>query len=160
MSRSHATMMLSAMVLLVGIRLASSDGLSGDPAMESGAPVAAGSSPPTVARRIVLHGVDFDENRPSIRADATPVLDEAIRCLDNEEGMIVIVRPRAASTVSAAFSRVLGSRRAKAVRRYLVEHGIAAERMTIEDSDEPAPPTCIAATGNQIQNPCVELQID
>jgi hypothetical protein len=154
-------MMLPAMVLLVGIPLASSDGLHWDPATESGAPMAAGSSSPSVARKMVLHGVDFDEDRPSIRADATPVLDEAVGRLNNEEGMIVIVPPRVASTtVSPAFSRVLGSRRAKAVRRYLADHGIAAERMKIEDFDEPPPPASIATTGNWIQNPCVELQID
>jgi OOP family OmpA-OmpF porin len=153
-------MMLPTLVLLAAISLASSEGLHVEPFMEPGATLAAGSPPATVAKKIVLHGVDFDENKARIRPDAVPVLDEAVQRLSNEQGMIVIVPQSAASTVSAAFSRILESRRTKAVRRYLVDHGIAAGRIRIENVDELAPPASGATTDNQIQNLVVELQID
>jgi outer membrane protein OmpA-like peptidoglycan-associated protein len=157
MSCSHVAMMLPTLLLLAGIPLASSEGLRLDSVMEPVA-VAAGSPPPTVAKKIVLHSVDFDENGPGIRPDAVPVLNEAVQLLSTEQGMIVIVPQPAASTVSAVFSRILGSRRAKAVRRYLVDHGIAASRIRIENFDELPPPASSTTTDNQSLG--VELQID
>ncbi len=153
-------MMLPGLVLLMSIPLASSEGLHLNPSMEPAAAVAAPSPAPTVVKKIVLHGVDFDKNGPRLQSDAVAVLDEVVQRLSNEHGMIVIVPQPAAGTVSATFGRILGSRRAKAVRRYLVDHGIAASRIRVETFDEPSSPAASATTGDQIQNLGVELQID
>src|SRR5262249_7959226 len=46
--------------------------------------------PPAVKKKIVLRGVRFDFGKATIRSDARPVLDEAVRTLKQEGGISVI----------------------------------------------------------------------
>lgn len=85
----------------------------------------------TAQRRIVAHGVDFQPNTANISPDALPVLDEALELLGSNGPVVVVVDGSAHNGHSDVFENLLARRRAKAVRRYLIDHGVPAHRITL-----------------------------
>jgi outer membrane protein OmpA-like peptidoglycan-associated protein len=96
-----------------------------------------GSELPTGKIKIVLHGIDFDSNKASIRSAALPVLDEAVQRLRDEDGVVVIGPVQTDSPGNDAFNLALARRRARSVRKYLIAHGIAAQRVIIDGLSDP-----------------------
>lgn len=77
------------------------------------------------ARKIVVHRVDFESDTIRVAPEAAPVLDEALLLLGSSDPVVIIVDQPTATDHSAMFHLSLTRRRAKAVRRYLVDHGMA-----------------------------------
>jgi len=133
------------------------------PAPPPPAPVVALAPPPLAApppkKRIVLRGVQFDFNKATIRADAQPVLDEAIATLQQEGGVAVIAEGYTDDIGSDAYNERLSLQRANAVRDYLTRGGIAADRISVEGFGESHPVASNATADGRAQNRRVELRV-
>ncbi len=117
--------------------------------------------PPTPApkKKIVLRGVNFDFDKSNIRADARPVLDEAIHILKMEGGVAVIAEGHTDSVGSDAYNQKLSLRRANAVKDYLVKGGVAPSRIQTEGFGESRPVASNDTANGRAQNRRVELRV-
>jgi outer membrane protein OmpA-like peptidoglycan-associated protein len=128
-------------------------------------PVAAAPAPapepemPPVQKKIVLRGVNFDFDKANIRADAQPILDEAVRALGEAGDVRVSVEGHTDSVGSDAYNMGLSQRRAKAVSDYLQSKGIAGDRLTTEGFGESKPVATNETSEGRAQNRRVELRI-
>jgi OmpA-OmpF porin, OOP family len=74
----------------------------------------------------------FDFDKSDIRPDAHPFLDEVVTILSRETQLRVEVQGHTDNIGSAQYNLDLSRRRADAVKKYLVSHGIASERLTTQ----------------------------
>ncbi len=114
--------------------------------------------PPPTKEKIVLRAVHFDFNKATIRSDARPILDEAVRML-KERKENVVVEGHTDSVGGDAYNMKLSRRRADAVKRYLTEHGIAASRITTEGFGKRQPVASNATAEGRAQNRRVEIHV-
>jgi outer membrane protein OmpA-like peptidoglycan-associated protein len=128
------------------------------PAPVAQAPAAPRPAPPTKTR-IVLRGVHFDFDKATIRADARPVLDEAVATLKREGGILVIAEGHTDNVGTDAYNLKLSERRAMAVRDYLIAGGISPRRITAEGFGESHPVASNDTADGRAQNRRVELQV-
>jgi OOP family OmpA-OmpF porin len=115
--------------------------------------------PPPAEHKVVLHSVRFDFNKAVIRADDVPVLDEVVRALLERPHVPVSVEGHTDTVGSRDYNLFLGRRRAIAVRDYLVDHGIAAERPSIRTLDADEPVASNETEEGRAQNRRVELKL-
>jgi len=109
--------------------------------------------------KIVLRGVHFDFNKSNIRPDAGPILDEAATILKGHPDIHVAVEGHTDSVGSDAYNLKLSERRAAAVKQYLVDHGVAAYRLTSEGFGKRRPVASNDTEDGRAQNRRVELQV-
>ncbi len=114
---------------------------------------------PRPARKIVLRGVNFDFDKAAIRADARPILDEAVRTLEEERDVDIEVEGHTDAIGSDAYNQRLSERRARAVADYLARGGIARSRMTLRGMGESQPVASNATADGRAQNRRVELHV-
>ena len=95
--------------------------------------------PPGVTPTMVIRGIYFDLDRDTIKPRSRPVLDRAVEVFKLHASIKFEISGHTDSTGSLAYNRDLSRRRAEAVRRYLVEHGIDGARITTRGAgpDEP-----------------------
>jgi outer membrane protein OmpA-like peptidoglycan-associated protein len=83
-----------------------------------------------VTKKILLRSVMFDFDHTSIRPDSVPVLNEVVRVIKEQEGdFVVILEGHTDSIGTESYNQQLSERRAEVVRDYLVDHGVAAEKI-------------------------------
>jgi outer membrane protein OmpA-like peptidoglycan-associated protein len=83
-----------------------------------------------VTKKILLRSVNFDFDAASIRPDAQPILDEAIRVMREQDGDFAIVLEGHTDSIgSVSYNQDLSQQRADNVRSYLVDHGIPREKI-------------------------------
>jgi len=92
---------------------------------------------------ILLRAVHFDNDSSDVREEDKPILDEAVKTLAGEDDTCVVIEGHASSPDGAHFNDHLSERRAEAVARYFVNHGVAPERIGFAPHGEfrPAPRT-------------------
>ncbi len=78
---------------------------------------------------IVLPGIPFAFNDQTIRPEYLPMLNETARILNDNPTLSVLIEGYADAVGPESFNLELSRERAKAVRDYLVEHGIVADRL-------------------------------
>lgn len=121
--------------------------------------------PPTPAptqpvhKKIVLRAVHFDFDKATIRADAAPVLDEAVQILKEEGGVAVITEGHTDAIGTVGYNLKLSLRRAEAVRNYLIAHGIDASRISTEGFGKSQPVATNDTDEGRAQNRRVELRV-
>lgn len=115
--------------------------------------------PPPSSKRIVLRGVHFDFDKSDIRPDSRPILDEAAEALRENPNIRISVEGYTDSVGSDAYNEKLSVRRAEAVFRYLVNHGVAPERMEVIGYGESRPVADNDTESGRAQNRRVELHI-
>jgi peptidoglycan-associated lipoprotein len=86
-----------------------------------------------------LADVFFDFDRYAIRKDAARTLDASVDWLKSNPGAAVLVEGHCDERGTNAYNLALGERRARAARDYLVERGVAADRITIISYGEERP---------------------
>jgi outer membrane protein OmpA-like peptidoglycan-associated protein len=116
-------------------------------------------APTPVAKKIVLRGVNFDFDKSNIRADARPILDEAVSTLKAEGGVVIVSEGHTDSRGTEEYNLALSRRRAQAVKDYLVAGGIAADRIKVEGFGESKPVASNETEDGRAQNRRVELRI-
>lgn len=92
-----------------------------------------------------LRDIYFDLDKFAIRPDAVPALQANIEWMKTHASALVLIEGHCDARGTDADNLALGERRAKAARDYLVERGIAAERIMVISYGE-ARPTCTAHT--------------
>jgi OOP family OmpA-OmpF porin len=115
--------------------------------------------PPPTSRKIVLRGVNFDFNKSDIRPDSRPVLDEAAEVLKGDPNVRISVEGYTDSIGSEAYNEQLSLRRADAVFRYLVNHGVAPDQMHVVGYGESRPVASNDTESGRAQNRRVELRV-
>ncbi|MBP1685960.1 MAG: glycine zipper protein, partial [Deltaproteobacteria bacterium] len=87
------------------------------------------------------------------------ILDEAVQVLKQEGSVDIIVEGHTDSVGSDHYNLGLSRRRADTVRRYLVDHGIAASRITADGMGESKPVASNDTADGRAQNRRVELHV-
>ena len=96
-------------------------------------PAPTGPVPGSVQDFLLKSGGDrvyFDYDKFDIRSDAAPILDAQAAWLDRYPAVKVRIEGNADERGTREYNFALGSRRANAVRDYLVAHGVAASRIS------------------------------
>ena len=87
-----------------------------------------------IERRVALPTFDevhFDFNAARLRPDAIPVLDAVVTTLQANPALHLQIDGHTCDLGPAAYNLALGDARARAVRDYLVGHGIARDRLHV-----------------------------
>jgi OOP family OmpA-OmpF porin len=113
----------------------------------------------TLTSTIQLKGVNFDNDSAAIRADARPILDEAVTTLKRYPQLRVEVAGHTDDRGADAYNLDLSQRRAQAVADYLVEMGIDAARLVAKGYGESAPVADNSTASGRADNRRVELRI-
>lgn len=115
--------------------------------------------PPPSSKRIVLRGVNFDFDKSTIRPDSRPVLDEAADVLKQNPDVRISVEGHTDSVGSEEYNEKLSVRRAEAVFRYIVNHGVAPERMQVIGYGKRRPVADNGTDSGRAQNRRTELHV-
>ena len=83
--------------------------------------------------------VHFDFDRYSLRPEAVRILDEAIRAMRDDAALKLEIEGHTCSIGTAEYNMALGERRSSSVRDYLVQNGVAADRLTSVSFGEERP---------------------
>jgi outer membrane protein OmpA-like peptidoglycan-associated protein len=132
------------------------------PAAVAPAPPPPPPPPPPAApmkKKMILRGVNFDFDKSNIRADARPVLDEAIKTLKEYGNVRVSVEGHTDSRGTEAYNQALSVRRASSVAAYLQSGGIARSRLEVSGFGESRPVASNDTDDGRAQNRRVELNV-
>jgi peptidoglycan-associated lipoprotein len=74
--------------------------------------------------------VYFDFDKYDVRADAAPILSAQAAWLQRYPQVMVRIEGNCDERGTREYNFALGARRAEAVRQFLIDHGVAASRIT------------------------------
>ena len=106
-----------------------------------------------------LTGIKFKFDSAAIEPNSSEILDRAVTSLDEAKDVAVRIEGHCDSTGDEAYNQLLSERRATAVKAYLIEHGIAADRLSVAGRGEGTP---VASNDNEegrFQNRRVEFRV-
>jgi len=86
-----------------------------------------------------FHGVLFDVNQATIKPGYQSLFNNAIKVLTLNPGLTIEIQGHTDSMGSSVYNQKLSERRALAVKQYLVDHKIAASRLTTKGFGESKP---------------------
>lgn len=112
---------------------------------------------PAVPKKLVLDGVNFDNDQASLRPEAIAILDQAAASLKEWGDVKVEVAGHTDSVSSDVHNLRLSQRRAETVRVYLISKGIAADRLTAKGYGESSPVAGNDTEEGRYKNRRVEL---
>jgi peptidoglycan-associated lipoprotein len=96
--------------------------------------------PPALTDTTAITGpIYFDFDKSTIRPDAAATLDRKVPWLQANPGMRIRIEGNADERGSDEYNLALGQRRAASAKRYLVDHGIAADRFDLVSYGEERP---------------------
>ena len=95
--------------------------------------------PTDVRKMILLNNVLFDFDKAVLKPEGKAEVDKLINEMKAHAGDTVVVEGHTCDLGSEAYNVGLGQRRADAVKNYMVESGIAAERVTATSLGETTP---------------------
>ena len=125
------------------------------------APGTADGCPPRAAEvmpaKLVLQGVNFDDNSANLRRESFAILDNAVATLRQWGQVRVEIAGHTDSVSSEAHNLALSQRRAETVRAYLIERGIAADRLIARGYGEAQPVADNATAEGRFKNRRVEF---
>jgi OOP family OmpA-OmpF porin len=125
-----------------------------------GCPLPAAAAPepaPAAAPAPALVGVNFDFDQSYIRPDDVAKLDQDVATLKQAGDMKVEVAGHTDSIGTDEYNMGLSMRRADAVRMYLIDKGIAPDRLTVRGYGESQPIADNETEAGRFQNRRVEL---
>ncbi|MHB1084701.1 MAG: OmpA family protein [Thiobacillus sp.] len=122
-----------------------------------GCPIAAAPEPAPAPNKLVLEGVNFDNDLATLRQEDIAVLDQAAATLKEWGDVKVEVAGHTDSKSSDSYNMNLSARRATAVRDYLVSKGVAADRLTVKGYGESQPVADNDTEEGRFKNRRVEL---
>lgn len=120
-------------------------------------PPAATAEPAAVPDKLVLEGVNFDNDEAVLRLDAYAILDRVVTSLKSWGEVKVEIAGHTDSVGSDEDNIALSQRRAETVRAYLIGKGIAADRLIAKGYGEAQPVADNETAEGRFQNRRVEL---
>jgi len=127
------------------------------PAAAPAAALAAATEAAPPPRMLELRGANFDFDRSNIRQDDVETLDRSAATLKEWGEVKIEVAGHTDSVDSDAYNLKLSQRRAEAVRAYLIEKGIAADRLIAKGYGEASPVADNSTAEGRFRNRRVEL---
>jgi peptidoglycan-associated lipoprotein len=103
------------------------------------AKVEAAPAPPPPAKVYTFEDVHFDFDRYTLRTEAQRVLEQALAAMKENPTLRLTVEGHTCSIGTAEYNLALGERRSNSVREYLIQNGIAANRLTSVSFGEERP---------------------
>jgi len=86
--------------------------------------------PLVVGEALQLNNVFFEQGRPLLKAESFPELDRLVAIMNENPSMAIELSGHTDNIGNPSSLVVLSQERVKAVKNYLVEHGVAANRIT------------------------------
>jgi outer membrane protein OmpA-like peptidoglycan-associated protein len=114
---------------------------------------------PKVVEKIVLNGIQFDFDKAVIKDQYFPILDEGIAALEKYPEKKVAVEGYTCSIGTEEYNLRLSEKRAEAVKAYMVEKGIAADRLSTSGYGEANPVADNATRQGREMNRRVEFKV-
>jgi OOP family OmpA-OmpF porin len=108
-------------------------------------------------KSLILEGVTFETGKADLTPESQAILDGVAESLVANEEINVQVGGHTDNTGSRALNRRLSKARAEAVRIYLVDHGVAADRLTSKGFGPDKPVASNKTAEGRAQNRRVEL---
>lgn len=112
-----------------------------------------------ITEEIRLPGVNFETDSARLLPGAEQVLEDAAATLARNPGIVVEVAGHTDSDGAAAYNEDLSARRAITVRDYLVDKGIAGDRLAVRGYGESEPIADNSTATGKAQNRRVVLRI-
>ncbi|MDQ6964714.1 MAG: OmpA family protein [Mariprofundales bacterium] len=106
-----------------------------------------------------MQGVYFDTDSANLKTASVATLNHAVVVLKKRSEIHVEVAAHTDSRGSSRHNQGLSNRRAAAVRAYLVQHGIAANRLSSHGYGETQPVASNATVAGRSKNRRVELRV-
>ncbi len=94
---------------------------------------------PAPRKQVTFEDVHFDFDRYTLRAEATRILDEAIKAMQADANLRLTIEGHTCNIGTTEYNLALGERRAAAVRDYLSGRGINASRLQVVSYGEERP---------------------
>ena len=132
------------------------DRLDRCPGTPSGTKVDANGCPDLL---LTLTGINFKFDSSAIEPSSSDILDRAVATLSETRDVAVRIEGHCDSTGSDAYNVKLSERRANAVQAYLVQHGIAAGRLSTAGKGESQPIASNETEEGRFQNRRVEFHV-
>ena len=110
--------------------------------------------------KVVLYGITFASDSAAITPESAATLEEVRAALAGEPELRVEVAGHTDSTNTDAYNLQLSAKRAEAVVAWLVEHGIAASRLTSKGLGEAQPVADNRSASGRALNRRVELTVE
>lgn len=95
--------------------------------------------PPKVDEKFVIENVYYDFNKSELKPESYPALDEIVRMLNTYPEMVIELSAHTDSKGSDAYNLKLSDARAQSVVKYLIDKGIAPERLVAKGYGESQP---------------------
>jgi outer membrane protein OmpA-like peptidoglycan-associated protein len=111
----------------------------------------------TKKKTLILEGVNFETGKSELTAESKTILDGVAESLVANDEIKVQVAGHTDNTGSAALNNRLSKARAESVRAYLVEKGVAANRLTAVGFGPSKPIASNKTAAGRAQNRRVEL---
>ncbi|MGQ0658336.1 MAG: OmpA family protein [Chromatiales bacterium] len=108
---------------------------------------------------LTLTGIQFDNEDAAIRADSTPILDEAVKVLRENSRVSVEIEGHTDDRGNEDYNLELSHKRAETVRQYLIDRGIAAERLKAIGRGEAQPVAANDSVEGRSRNRRVEFVV-
>ena len=105
-----------------------------------------------------LIGVNFDNNKDTLRADTIAILDDAVATLKRYHALRVEIAGHTDSANSDAYNLDLSQRRANAVLNLFVGKGVEADRLSAKGYGEAEPIADNSTSEGRLKNRRVELR--
>lgn len=84
----------------------------------------------SITAPVLIDNIFYDFDQATLRPESTTALDSLVTLLNDNPNVTIELSAHADYRGSAAYNKRLTQRRAENVVRYLIEHGIAADRLT------------------------------
>lgn len=97
----------------------------------------------------VIEHIFYDYNKATLRPESKEALDEMVQVMKDNPSIVIEMAAHTDRVGSEKFNQGLSERRAKSVVDYLVEHGIAAERLKPQGYGKTKPKTVTKRINSQ-----------
>lgn len=108
---------------------------------------------------VTLNNVFFDFDKATLKKESYPELNRVVELLENRESIEIKIIGHADATGPESYNLNLSKRRAEAVEQYLLDKGVAADRLSVEYYGESKPAATNDTREGRSKNRRVEFTI-
>ena len=93
----------------------------------------------SITRPVLIDNIFYEFNKATLTPESTASLDELVVLLENNPNVTIELGAHCDNRGSDTYNEKLSQKRAESVVKYLIEHGIDAERLTAKGYGESSP---------------------